>query len=408
MGTRTLNLTKASIESIPFPEHGRDIYRDRGKDYLFLFVTPTRKTFYFMRKVRGRNAQVKIGPFPETTVFLARQRVDQLSGAVADGRDPVRESNDRALVATLGDLFQQYMDEHAKVHKKSWQQDEWNYNRHVRKHWEKRRVDEITPTLVTRLHNRLTATSGPVMANRILALVRGVFSWGIEHDLVHGTNPCKATRANQERSRERFMDADELQRFLVALEDASPKMRDYFNLLLETGVRKSSLMRMAWADVDLGKALWRVSGEFTKNGSPLVVPLTEKAIDILRHRDEENRSPDAMSGGSSGVPPCDPWVFPSRRPGTKTGHVTDVRRAWTKITTKAGMPDLHVHDIRRTLGSWMAAQGTSLLVIGRTLGHRDTKSTEVYARLNTDPVRQAVERATRAMRHVSADKREQT
>jgi site-specific recombinase XerD len=49
----------------------------------------------------------------------------------------------------------------------------------------------------------------------------------------------------------------------------------------------------------------------------------------------------------------------------------------------------------------MASQGTSLLMIGRTLGHRDTKSTEVYARLNTDPVRQAVEQATRAMRKVA-------
>lgn len=73
------------------------------------------------------------------------------------------------------------------------------------------------------------------------------------------------------------------------------------------------------------------------------------------------------------------------------------KRAWAAIRQRAGIPDVRIHDLRRTLGSWMAVAGTSLQVIGKSLGHRDLKSTEVYARLSVDPVREAVEKATAAM-----------
>ena len=56
-----------------------------------------------------------------------------------------------------------------------------------------------------------------------------------------------------------------------------------------------------------------------------------------------------------------------------------------------------MHDLRRTLGSWQAAGGTSLLIIGKSLGHRSESATRIYARLATDPVRESVEKATAAM-----------
>jgi integrase len=66
----------------------------------------------------------------------------------------------------------------------------------------------------------------------------------------------------------------------------------------------------------------------------------------------------------------------------------------------AGFKDVRLHDLRRTFGSWQAMGGSSELLIGKSLGHRNTRSTAVYARLTLDPVRQSVERATDAMRSV--------
>ena len=56
-----------------------------------------------------------------------------------------------------------------------------------------------------------------------------------------------------------------------------------------------------------------------------------------------------------------------------------------------------MHDLRRTMGSWQAAGGASLQVIGKSLGHRNTSTTEIYARLMLDPVRASMEKAGLAM-----------
>ena len=66
-------------------------------------------------------------------------------------------------------------------------------------------------------------------------------------------------------------------------------------------------------------------------------------------------------------------------------------------TNGARLDDLRIHDMRRTLGSWQAATGASLVVIGKSLGHKSTQATEVYSRLNLDPVRDSMQTATRAM-----------
>jgi integrase len=47
----------------------------------------------------------------------------------------------------------------------------------------------------------------------------------------------------------------------------------------------------------------------------------------------------------------------------------------------AKIPDVTIHDLRRTTGSWLVQRGVPLKVIGAALGHRDTRSTEVYARI---------------------------
>jgi integrase len=127
--------------------------------------------------------------------------------------------------------------------------------------------------------------------------------------------------------------------------------------------------------------LWHVAGEQLKNGSPLVVVLSSNALAILNER----------SGASD---KNTDWVFPSER---TTGSVVDAKKAWERVRERSGLADVRMHDLRRTLGSWQALTGTSLLIIGKSLGHKSMKATEVYARLTTDPVRESVEKATQEM-----------
>lgn len=66
-------------------------------------------------------------------------------------------------------------------------------------------------------------------------------------------------------------------------------------------------------------------------------------------------------------------------------------------TSSIGLPDIRIHDLRRSLGSWQAVTGASGYIIGKSLGHKSQQATAIYARLNLDPVRESVERATEAM-----------
>jgi integrase len=75
----------------------------------------------------------------------------------------------------------------------------------------------------------------------------------------------------------------------------------------------------------------------------------------------------------------------------------EIRQAWDRVREAAKLGDVRLHDLRRTLGSWQAASGASLPIIGKSLGHRNQKTTEIYALLDLDPVRQSVTTAAKAM-----------
>jgi len=128
---------------------------------------------------------------------------------------------------------------------------------------------------------------------------------------------------------------------------------------------------MRWEDVSLTRAEWRIPQ--TKAGRPHHLPLPHALVMLLRR-----------------VPRIDgvPYVFPGQ---DGTGPLQNIKRAWDRIRTKAGIPDVRFHDLRRTVGSWLAGSGESLSLIGKVLNHRDVSTTAVYARLNLDPVRQALE-----------------
>jgi integrase len=118
----------------------------------------------------------------------------------------------------------------------------------------------------------------------------------------------------------------------------------------------------------------------TKAGTPQTVVLVAPAVVVLQVRQVEAVDSE--------------WVFPGRHAGRYLG---EPGRAWKVLIERAGIKDLRIHDLRRTLGSWAAAGGASLQVIGKALGHHDISTTLVYSRLNLDPVRVAVDGAVQAM-----------
>jgi integrase len=91
----------------------------------------------------------------------------------------------------------------------------------------------------------------------------------------------------------------------------------------------------------------------------------------------------------SDLPRMSEWVFPA---ASGTGHMIGLPKKWEAVRKRAGLDGVRLHDLRHSFASFGAAAGDSLLVIGKLLGHSDSKTTSRYAHLADDPVKSAANR----------------
>ena len=379
MASHKINFTKATLEKAPNAEKGkRDYYYDTNEKGLVMQVTGAgSKTFYLYKRVDGRPERILLGKFPDISVENARTFALKNKGAIAHGKNPQEERREVREEMTLKELFELYMTRYSNLHKKSWKYDEREINKYL-SHWFNRRLSHIKRDDIFKLHAKIGTENGKYQANRILERLRAMYNkaieWGYE-----GNNPADKIKKFREKSRDRFLQPDELPRFFEALEEEqNDSARDFIKMCLFTGARRSNVITMKWNEISFDFGTWRI--EETKNGDPLTLPLTEMAMEVLLERKK-----DAISE----------WVFPS--PKDDRQHLNDPKRAWRRLCDSAELEDLRIHDLRRTMGSYQASTGANAYVIQKSLGHKSPQSTEVYARLNLDPVRASVNKATNAM-----------
>jgi integrase len=326
--------------------------------------------------VLGRPERVRLGVFPDLSVENARDLAKTIVGDIAMGKDPMAERRRAREVPTLREAFEVWRDAHAKEHRKTWRKDERRFNSHLRR-FHARRMNAIRTAEVALWHNETKQRHGLYEANRCFELLRTIYNKAKSLLKYMGPSPCEGLRKFREQSRDRFLSADELPRFFAALaQEPNMVLQGFFLLALLTGARRSNLETMRWVDIDWNLCSWRIPE--TKAGLPVVVPLVALAIETLRKLRE-------ISNGSE-------WVFPGR-----DGPIRNIALPWARLLKRAGLENLRLHDLRRSLGSWQAIGGSSLNVIGKSLGHTSLAATAVYARLTVDPVRESVEKATAAM-----------
>ncbi|WP_186165070.1 tyrosine-type recombinase/integrase [Burkholderia gladioli] len=385
-GRTSLNFTKAAIEALPLPEKGWKYYYDTKVSGLAIGVGASGvKTFVLYRKVNRKPERIKIGRYPDLTVDKARAAATNLNADIANGTNPAELKRVRRAEMTFGDLFEQYYKNHAVPHKKTADEDKQKFEKYLSSNKDginlaSRQLSQITKADIGQLFAKISK-SHKVTANRVLALVSSIFGKAIEWGIWNQINPCHGIRKHSEVSRDRFLHPDELPKFfehLLAYPNGT--VRDYILMSLLTGARRSNVLAMRWDQVNLERAAWRIPD--TKNGTPQSVPLVPDAVAVL-----EARKKLAVCSES-------PFVFPG--PG-ETGHLVEPKKAWKIILDSAGIVDLRLHDLRRTMGSWQAGTGANLSVIGRSLNHKSTQTTAIYARLWMEPVRNSMETAAAAM-----------
>jgi len=385
-----INFTKKALNAVPPAEPGkrRYLYDSHTRGLVLSTTDKGVKTFIFYRRVQGKPERMFLGHYPDMSIAKARGAASGKAALIADGENPADKRRQDRQEMTLQQFFDEYLERHAKVRKRTWDEDQRIFKQYLASSKDglnlaSRKLSSITQADMATLHTKIGKTYQPT-ANRVLGIASTIFGRAKEWGLWEGDNPCKGIRRYKEVARDRFLQGDELPRFFAALAtEPNPIMRDFFLIALLTGARRANVLSMKWADLTLtdDRNEWRIPAANMKAGEAHTLPLSPKAVEILKQRLEDAES-EAV------------YVFPG--PG-KRGHLVEPKKGWKRVLKAAKSKNVRIHDLRRTLGSWQAATGASLAIIGKTLAHRQVSTTAIYARLNLDPVKESVEQATNAM-----------
>ncbi len=391
MAENKINFTKPILDSLPLPATGqRTTYHDIKTNGLQLRVTHNGvKTFSLFRRVKnGSPERVTLGRYPDMTPEQAKTEAVRLNGLLVQGINPNTDARALKTETTLQELFEEFLKHRrnkrgAFLSEKTKRSYSYDFGLYLGK-WSKRKLSQFKDTDFGKLHAEI-GKEYPTTANRVIAMASSLFGYAVERKLFKGANPAHGIKKFPETKRDRFLQSDELPAFFKSLaEEPNDTLRDYFLISLLTGARRSNVQEMQWKQIHFDRAEWRIPT--TKNGEPQTVTLSAEAVEIIRTRQ-----------GCDSV-----WVFP----GTgATGHLVEPKKAWARVLERAGLTDLRIHDLRRTLGSWQAKTGASLAIVGKSLNHKSPSTTAIYARLDLDPVRESVDRATGAMLAAAGVKR---
>lgn len=432
-----LDFTVRKIDALPIPDSGRAEYKDSKEQGLYLRVTSRGvKSFSFVGRAKGshRVERLTLGKYPQVKPEEARNRAREIAGRLASGVSVAAASREKKGEMTVGELWKLYYAYIEKTTKDPLATKEV-WDTYVESTWTKRRLSEVSAVDVERWHLELPdlimkrreekaaairardearrreiaarqalrrhgpdpkpkpetsrrvakRVTGFVSANKAIGLLRAMYGFALDpkRGYFTGMNPASNHKMFQVQDRERFLQPSEMAPFFEAVAaEPNETMRDAILVALLTGQRRGNVLAMRWSEIDFERAEWRLSGELTKNGQPHVAPLTPEAFEILKRRSESRSSV---------------FVFPSMSKRNKTGHIGEPKTAWRRIMDRSGITELIFHDLRRTLGSWQARGGASLVMIGKSLNHKTPEASAIYARLDMDPVRQSMGSAASAM-----------
>jgi len=323
-----------------------------------------------------------LGHFPEMKIEQARGRASELNSAVAKDENPFEVSVAQEE-PTLAELFEYYLEHHMRAKRKTADECERNFDRWFRsgeRAIASKRASGISHQDAEKLHEKLAESRGRYAANRAIQLAKAVYFYAIKKKKFAQDNPFAGITLFHETPRNRFLSDEEAVRVLSELKnEPSEDLRDFILLDMLTGVRKANLYAMEWQQLNFELGRWTVPD--TKTNCEQVIALGTVELRTL----EQRKLRQAEAGTSSS------FVFPGCG---KSGHLKDLKRSWTSFRKRAGIEDVTIHDLRRSLASAMANRNINVALIKSTLNHKDLKTTlNAYAHAGKQAELEAREKA---------------
>ncbi len=372
-----VRLSQRYIQQLETEKPRLVVYDDQVRALACIVTKSGQKSFYVIKHHDGRARYVRIGSVDEIPLARARQIASDVLVDFRSGKDPVaaRRPKSRGLrISVLFEEFMGYVREHRRP--RTVTDYTWQWEKHLQDWAGSKTLQELRRRDVSALHTEIGRSGGHFIANRVLGTLRAAINHAIREHELDIPNPAASIRFYAEPSRTRRLKPEELPQFFQAvLAEPSDGIRDYVLLSLYTGARKANVLSMRWDQLDMQTGVWTIPHGEAKSGVELQVVLPQAAQEILHKRRADQEGP---------------WVFPGKAP---SGHLEQPESGWRRILKRAGLENLRIHDLRRSLASYQLDTGAPLEVIQKTLGHGNRAATEVYARMALDPVRQSLEKA---------------
>lgn len=366
--------------------------KSEGNGFTIRVMPSGVKSWLYLFNFDGNRLEMNFGIYPDVSLETARQKFEDAKKKVKNGINPKEEEEAQAearrKAPTVADLVDDYIKKHAMKFKKSWQDDERLLNKEIIPLWGKRKAADITKRDVTLLLENIVDRGTPAMSNQVLKIVRKMFNFAIERDILEHT-PCTKVKALAPNTRrERKLNEAEIKTVWGKLDSAaiSDEIKRALKLVLITAQRPGEVAGMHTKEIDGN--WWTIPPERSKNGNEHRVYLTKTASDIISDAIESAKLAKEIPADKE----YSGFVFPcphKKKEQSIDSHALPVavRRnlAWP-LTDKKGKP-LHdedgkpvtenrlgidqftPHDLRRTAATFMASMKLMDEVIDVVLNH---------------------------------------
>jgi integrase len=229
-------------------------------------------------------------------------------------------------------------------------------------------------------------------------MLRHLFSWAVRHDYREHETPFRRkgepdVELTKEQARHRRLHAGEEGRLRMA---AGSHLADCIDAVLETGMRRGEVLGLQMQDVRCdakGKAEWIVlRPETTKTDRMRTIPVSERMAKLLKRRRTDPNGDDHTA---------DAYVF-----GNAVGEQLDsIKTAWKATCRRAGIDDLHFHDLRREAACRWFEAGVPLHHIRDLLGHADISTTSRYLAVTPTELQRSMQMAEERQREQTQQRR---
>ena len=366
------------------PEDKTAFHWDTRIKNLGVRITPKgAKSYVLFYRTGGRKHLATFARCSEVSLAEARQRAGRELAAIRDGEaDPLERRRKSREAPTVADALDRFFHETAPGRIEAGRMSE-----RTAREYRKQATRYVRPALgtlqVTRVSRhdieRFAATMAktPAQRNRTLAFVSRLFTLAEHWEWRdQRTNPCRGVERAREEARDRVLEPSELGRLnaaLTVLEPVYPFPVAAIRVAAMTGLRISECLALKWENVsfETGRAVLPK----TKTGRR-VIPLAAPVLELLAALPRINGNP---------------WVFAGLR-GAAVGYKM-TRRVFAKARDAAGLPDVRLHDLRRSLATSLAASGTNAFTLRDVLGHRTLAMSNRYVQAAGDALTEATERA---------------